>query len=247
MLSRKVLLPISAAAFVACLWLPATGRGQTIPNQPVWFTFSNEVALPGITLQPGQYEFKLSTSKSDRNIVEVYSKDTGKRVTTVLAVQVARSDAQPVPEKPEVRFFEVPAGTPPAVRSWWYPGIRGGHELLYPRAQAQTLAKMNKEGVMTTDGDLESGKLARMSAPPEPARPTPEPMPLPEAAPSPTPAPMPSPEPMAPGMNMQAQAADGSSARTELPRTATEAPLLLAIGLGAFFAGLALVVRRRRA
>jgi LPXTG-motif cell wall-anchored protein len=52
--------------------------------------------------------------------------------------------------EPEIRFMETPRGAPPAIKTWWYPGETMGHEFIYPKEQAQRLAKAVKEPVLTT-------------------------------------------------------------------------------------------------
>jgi hypothetical protein len=52
-----------------------------------------------------------------------------------------------------VMFAERPAGTPVAVKAWFYPGRSIGEEFMYPRRQATQIAKAVHESVLTTDGD----------------------------------------------------------------------------------------------
>src|SRR5439155_16445428 len=47
------------------------------------------------------------------------------------------------------------------IQTWWYPGNRTGHEFLYSKAQAATLAKVNPRGVLT---GAETGDVARVNA-----------------------------------------------------------------------------------
>lgn len=251
MLSRKLFLSVAVAGMLACMSATASAQA-TISNQPVFFTFANPVVLPGnITLQPGQYEFRVSTSKGDREVIEVYSRTENKNIAQLLAIPAHMTNAQPVPEKPEVRFYETAANQPAPVQSWWYPGIRDGHEFIYPKDQAQAMAKANPSGVLTAEGADGSGELTRLRAdgsaadaamrtnpPAAQANAVAE---APRAAPAPTPQPRveaqaqpaPTPEPM--------QMADN---RTELPRTASNLPIYGAIGLVSLFAGLALMRRR---
>ena len=50
----------------------------------------------------------------------------------------------------EVRFMETPANMAPAIRTWWYPGLKTGWEFVYPKDQAKLLAKTAKEPILTT-------------------------------------------------------------------------------------------------
>ena len=156
MLSRKTLLSVTMAGALALgLWAVASAQGQ-LPDQRTFFTFSAPVTLPGTTLQAGKYEFKLMNS-TDRHIVQVFDSD-GKIVTTLFAIPSIRMDP---PDNPEIRFMETPSDMPPAIQTWWYPGNRTGHEFLYPKEQAATLAKVNQRGVLTGG---EQGDIARINA-----------------------------------------------------------------------------------
>jgi LPXTG-motif cell wall-anchored protein len=246
MTSRKLLMFAALAAVL--MWMPCTTAvAQTIPDQPVYLTFSGPVSVPGHTLPAGKYMFKQSTSKVDRQIIQIYD-DKGKSVAMVMAIGAARHDADPVPEKPEVNFYETTPGVAQAIRTWWYPGIRtGGHEFIYPRSQAQQLVKNSRAAVLTTTGeDVESGKLVRTTqggdvdltarVEPAPAEPAAA-MAPPERAAAPAPAP-------ASSMAMNT-AATPAPARRALPKTASEMPLVAAAGFLALFAGVALIGRRR--
>ena len=231
MRSRNLWLSMAVAGVLACLPAPASAQA-TISNQPVYFTFANPVALPGVTLQPGQYEFRMTTNKGDREIIQVYNKSSNKAVATLMAIPAHLTNAQPVPEKPEVRFYEAPANQTPAVQSWWYPGIHDGHEFVYPRSQAQALAKVNPQGVPTTTGaSADSGSITRA-------------MPTDESASVSPPAPAAS---VNAENNAPAPAAQPSRARRALPQTATELPLVAACGLMSLVTGLAFMLRRKAA
>jgi hypothetical protein len=88
-------------------------------DQRTIFTFSGPVEIPGQALSAGTYVFKLADSTSNRNIVQVFSKDEKHLYGTFLAIPDAR--LQPA-GKPIITFDETPAGSPDAVRAWFYPG-----------------------------------------------------------------------------------------------------------------------------
>jgi hypothetical protein len=258
MMMRKLLLSASMAGVL--MWLPSTAAAQTIVDQPVYLTFSGPVSVPGQTLAAGKYMFKMTSSKVDRQVVQIFD-ESGKSVAIVTAIPAARTNGEPVPEKPEVNFYEAGPGVAQPVRMWWYPGIRtGGHEFIYPRAQAQQIAKTSTTGVLTTTGaDADSGKMVRMTAngetdvtqnnapaagasaaamaPAEPAA----------AAPPAPSAPVVSSDARS-NADMQARATTPApAARRALPKTASDLPIVLAIGLMSLFAGVMLVARRRLA
>ena len=52
--------------------------------------------------------------------------------------------------EPELRFMETPEGVPQAIKEWWHPGETIGREFIYPKEQAQRLAKKASAPVLTT-------------------------------------------------------------------------------------------------
>jgi LPXTG-motif cell wall-anchored protein len=113
-------------------------------DQRTVFTFSGPVEIPGQVLGAGTYVFKLADSSSNRNIVQVYSKNEKHLYGTFLAIPDAR--LQPA-GKPIITFDETPAGSPEAVRAWFYPGENYGHQFVYPKPKAVALAKANNTPV----------------------------------------------------------------------------------------------------
>jgi hypothetical protein len=113
-------------------------------DQKTIFTFSGPVEVPGQALQAGTYVFKLLDSPSDRNIVQVFSKDERHLYGTFLAVPDQR--LQPA-DKTIITFNETPSGSPEAVRAWFYPGDSYGHQFVYPKPKAVQLAKANNTPV----------------------------------------------------------------------------------------------------
>ena len=110
------------------------------------------------TLQPGTYEFELLDSSTNRNIVQI-SREDGTIVTTTQAVPTKRADRT---GDVVLRFNPTDAGTPPALKAWFYPGTSYGHEFIYPDTQAREIAQRTKSIVLSTDvpgSDVEKGTL----------------------------------------------------------------------------------------
>jgi hypothetical protein len=120
-------------------------------DQKTIFTFSGPVEIPGQVLGAGTYVFKLADSSSNRNIVQVYSKNEKHLYGTFLAIPDAR--LQPA-GKPIITFDETPAGSPEAVRAWFYPGENYGHQFVYPKPKAVALAKANNTPVPSMPAEL---------------------------------------------------------------------------------------------
>jgi hypothetical protein len=153
---RKVALACVASAVMA---LPLTAAAQGPANQDTFFTFSQDVELPGKTLPAGKYFFQLADSPSNRHIVKVMSEDRKQLHATLLAIPFY-SNERPSDE-PQVRFMETPAqasggaaGTN-AIKIWFYPGNSTGHEFIYPRSQAMRIAARTGQPVLTTKTEEE--------------------------------------------------------------------------------------------
>jgi hypothetical protein len=115
-------------------------------------TIDKPIQVPGATLQPGKYKFILMNSSSNRHIVEIKSED-GK---TLYATTFTTAARRVTPTgKVALTFYEMPAGTPDAIRQWYWPGDTEGEEFLYTHKQAaeiraarhqnETVAETNEE------------------------------------------------------------------------------------------------------
>jgi hypothetical protein len=140
---------IGAAAVLAAVTVfSGTAAAQdTNVSERTFMTFSNTFELPGLTLQPGTYVFKLADTPS-RNVVQVWSRDEKEILGQWTYVQ---ADRNRVSDETVVMFKEMPAGMTPAVQYWYYPGERIGKEFIYPREQADRIAKATGVKVLSTD------------------------------------------------------------------------------------------------
>src|SRR5271168_622023 len=120
-------------------------------DQKTVFTFSGPVEIPGQVLAAGTYVFKLADSESGRNIVQVFNKDENHLYGTFLAIPDYRMKPA---GKPIITFEERPAGSPEAVKAWFYPGEDYGHDFVYPKPKAAQLAKVNHTPVASMPAEL---------------------------------------------------------------------------------------------
>ena len=223
------------------------GMGSTARAQPsdyrTYFTFTTPVTLPGITLPAGRYLFRLADPNSSRKVISVLSED-GKKPLAML--HTIPSQLTKAPNDPEVRFLETSGNTPPPIKSWWYPGKSIGYEFIYPRAQALQLAKVTSEPVLTTSAetkDVATADLSRINGSGVPAPVTVEDAPAPvqasgraqqgEVAPAPSAAATAAPDP-------RADERARSTARTQLPQTASSMALVMLLAALAICAGVGL-------
>jgi LPXTG-motif cell wall-anchored protein len=120
-------------------------------DQKTIFTFSGPVEIPGQVLSAGTYVFKLADTLSDRNVVQVFSKNEKHLYGTFLSIPDQRLHPA---GKPIITFDERAAGSPEAVRAWFYPGEDIGHQFVYPKNRAVALAKANNTPVPSMPTEL---------------------------------------------------------------------------------------------
>jgi hypothetical protein len=251
---------IAAALLMAVLAVLAgrVAAQETNVSERTFLTFSSAVEMPGVTLQPGTYVFKLADTPS-RNVVQVWDNDEKNMIGHWLFVQAERPR---VTSDTVIMFKEQAAGTTPAVQYWYFPGERIGKEFIYPEDQAMRIAQRTGADVRTETGVVEGGGLASIQEQPAPsvsaqaevqAEPSPsvaaEPLPEPaphvqaearvEQEPAPVAEPAAEPSPRAVGTT----GADQAPAE-ELPRTAS--PLALSGLLGLLSLAGALTLRSIR-
>jgi hypothetical protein len=219
----RKLVVVSCLGLLAALLAPPAQADQW--NKKTILTTREPLAIPGHILQPGQYILRLADSVADRSIVQVYEGGKQRLVATIIATPNYR--LEPTADT-QFSFWEMPAGQPPALRAWFYPGDNFGREFEYPAGMAVQIAQTNPQPPPTP----------AMTA----AAPAPEPEPQPMAAPEPRmearnepPAPAPAPAPEAaptPSLDAApAPAPDLAPARPVMPRTASGYPLVGLIGL----------------
>ena len=117
-------------------------------NKKTILTFSGPVQIPGATLPAGSYVFKLADIPGNRHVVQVFDKAEKKIYATLLAIPNDRMEPS---DEPVVMFSERPAGSPQAVKVWYYPGERIGNEFVYPKSMAMKIAKANHQSVLAMD------------------------------------------------------------------------------------------------
>jgi hypothetical protein len=145
-LRTKIIL---LAGFAAVAMLPKAHADEW--NQKTVLTFATPIEMPGQTLPAGTYVFKLANSNSSRHIVQVFNKDENRLFGTFLAIPSHRHHAS---EKTIIRFEERAAGSPQAIKAWFYPNKTYGHEFVYPKAEALALAKANNTEVPAALAEL---------------------------------------------------------------------------------------------
>jgi hypothetical protein len=129
---------VLAGALVVGLFIGLSSRTAqaSASDRLTYFTFSGPVEIPGVGLPAGTYAFKLADSATSR-VVQVFSRDGRKLYATFFALPDTRLSPA---DHTIVTFYETPAGSPEAIKTWFYPGDTIGYELVYPKEQAMKIA-----------------------------------------------------------------------------------------------------------
>jgi hypothetical protein len=137
-------------------------------NKKTSVTFSAPVEIPGNgaqVLPAGTYIFKLLDSLSNRNVVQVLSRDELRVYATILTIPNYRLRAT---DKTVITFGERAAGDPQAIRAWFYPGDNWGQEFVYPKKKAVELAKITNQPVLYIPDEVAPNIVAAVKTASEP-------------------------------------------------------------------------------
>ena len=146
--SKKLLIGGLFLALI-CVAMPGSLRADE-HNQATKLTFNEPVEIPGQVLEAGTYWFVLMDSQSDRNIVQIWNEDRSHLLATVFTIADYRF--QPT-GKTVINFEERPADKAEAIQAWFYPGDDFGHEFVYPKARATSLAQQIQQPVLSKPDD----------------------------------------------------------------------------------------------
>jgi hypothetical protein len=222
-MKNKVKLSV-VGAFALLLAIPALAQTPEASILPV----TERLDVGGTILEPGTYLIHVLPSTTDRNKVQITSQDRSKVYATVLTVPHTLEPNEEVPNTTFV-FYPPEEGMPRALRTWFAPNPEasgGGHDIVYDDKRARQLARLANAPVTsypaaTPVEQLETAELQVVTPEPAPAR-TPEPMMSNEPAP--------------------VQTAD--TRPMEMPRTASNVPLMALLGLGALGAAVTMRIAR---
>ena len=214
---------------LSVLGFASASFGQTPSQKTTKLTFSQPVEIAGHVLPEGTYTFMLADPWSDRNVIEIRNADASLLISLVTAIPDYR--LQPT-DQTVVKFAEVPSGSPEAIRAWFYPGDNFGWEFVYPKRRALALARASNAPVpamateATTPAEMKAAPLIAV---------TPDQKEVPVASAIQTTPPAAAPAPMEP------------PDREALPKTASNLPLIVVLGLGTIAVAFGLMAVGRRA
>jgi len=224
-------IKLGVIIFAVCVMATAIAPSSNaqVYNRKTIVTFNKPVEIPGVgaqVLPAGKYVFRLVDSLSSRDIVQIFNEDETHVYATILAIPNYR--LKPTSET-VIRFKERAAGSPEALKAWFYPGNTFGQEFVYPKARAIEIAKEANEPVLTMPTEL----AKELSPPPEGQSQVP-PEELKEA-------PLAAVEPS----GQEVEIAQVIPPK-ELPKTASSLPLVGLFGLLSLGAGLAISLASKR-
>ncbi len=204
---------IACICVVLCLALvvSAVGIKADTHNKKTQITFSQPVVVPGATLQPGTYVFRLMDSQSDRHIVQVTNTRGNKIYATILSISDYRQTST---GHTVITFGETETCGPMALKSWFFPGDKYGQRFVYPKDKAAEIASACNEPVPSVAKEMPTEAPALQEAPVQEVTPQKQ-----EVA-----------YDAAPLAQNDAKDTKGFDADT-LPKTGSEAPLFAGIGL----------------
>lgn len=143
---------------VAVLVLTSAVAFGDVNDKKTTLTVNETIEVPGAVLPPGEYVVKLVDSQANRHIVRFFSKDEKEVLSTVIAIPNSRMRST---DKTEFAWHETPAGQPPALKAWFYPGDTFGQEFAYPEGRATELsAATNQQVPSISDQDAQEAAAA---------------------------------------------------------------------------------------
>jgi len=126
-------------------------------------TTKESIMVPGKILPPGTYVMKLLESPN-RNIVTIFNDKEDQLQTMFIAFPNYKLNRT---SDVTLTYWETPAGTPRAIRGWFWPGDNHGQEFAYPKQMAETLSRENNNAKIPSydagsNGNLSESELAKV-------------------------------------------------------------------------------------
>ena len=106
-------------------------------NQSSKLTFSQPIEVPGRVLPAGTYVFRLASSNSNLDLVQVFNADQTHLYGTFETVSAERRTSA---DDTVVTLAQEGSGNPDALVKWFYPGLLTGHEFVYSKTEERDIA-----------------------------------------------------------------------------------------------------------
>jgi len=130
---RNTMLAIGAA-----LMLSTSVATADEWNHETILTISRPMVVPGATLAPGTYIFKLADENGSRTVVNIFRQSDRELMGTAQTIRMHRSENT---GDLTLKVALAENGAVPTMKGWFYPGLTDGHEFIYPKAQARVIAR----------------------------------------------------------------------------------------------------------
>jgi hypothetical protein len=144
---------------VAVLALTSAAVFADVYDKKTILKVNETIEVPGAVLPPGEYVVKLVDSQANRHIVRFLNKEENEVLSTVIAIPNSRMKPS---GKTEFEWHETPAGQPPALKAWFYPGDTFGQEFAYPERRAAELSAATQQEVAHVS-DQEAAAAAKQA------------------------------------------------------------------------------------
>ncbi len=121
---------------LAALLAFAPGARADEANEATQFTFNEPFQIPGNRILPaGTYWFKLPSSITNPNVVEVLGPNDTHVIATFMTIPMTRPEAT---DRGELVFGKPNRTQPPVLTGWFYSDRLVGHQFVYsPRRESQ--------------------------------------------------------------------------------------------------------------
>ena len=127
--AKKLLVVVSVVVAVSFIAPSiATGQGLDESNWPVRTTFDRSVQVGSMVLDPGTYDFRLTSGTVARTVVAIYSVDQRRWIGMVIGVN------DDTPKMSSFTLEDVGDNQPALLRYWFYPDWNRGIKFIYGSA-----------------------------------------------------------------------------------------------------------------
>jgi len=229
---KRSLVSVLALMMAFTLFTPRIVRaGET--GSKIIVRFNKPVEIPNVVLEPGTYVFKLADHGNARNVVQVFNDNETRIYATLFTIPKHRDT---VSDEAVFQLAERNEAAPMAIDAWFYPGEHTGYEFVYSK-------KPDVQSAAEAAASVTPDDTATEPTPSEPTVPSEQTAPAPQietihiirivtflARPE---EPIPDPPAVSTNSTVPSEAAaDASGAPPkELPRTASDLPLLALFGM----------------
>lgn len=148
--------PTRAVMSIVLIAAIAAVAGADQWNDRTILKFDAPMMVPGATLPPGTYTFKLMDSQTNRHVVQIFEQDSNRLVATTHAVPIKRMEPK---GDVVLKLNPTEAGAAAAIKAWFYPGSLYGHQFVYPEKEAREIARRTKTVVLS--GDIRDSDMER--------------------------------------------------------------------------------------